>query len=107
MRHQRVSRPVAVRAWIWTSIQLPVGVSADHDGMSCENGKRTDCHGEVHVPVVPPISTIPSAGGGAKATLMNSPGAHPGDVSSIGAGTRELTRPVGSEPSKFRTVTCQ
>ena len=63
MRHQRVSRPAAVRAWISTSIQLPAGVSAVHDGISCEKGKRVVCHDDVQLPVVPPLRTRPSAGG--------------------------------------------
>ena len=107
MRHQRVSRPAAVRAWISISIQLPAGVSALHDGMSCENGKRLGCHEDVQLPVVPPVRAIPLSGEGATATLLNSAGAHAGDVSSIGAGTRELTRPAGGVPSAPRTVTCQ
>src|SRR2546427_10253738 len=51
-RHQRVSRPAAVRAWISTSIQLPAGVSALHEGMSCENGKRVYIQVEVQLPLV-------------------------------------------------------
>src|SRR2546422_11774016 len=98
MRHHRVSCPAAVRVWISASIQLPAGVSAIQDGISCENGKRVGCHGEVQLPLVPAVRTIPLSGG-AKPTLLNSPGAQPGDVSSIGAGTRELMRPPGSVPS--------
>src|SRR4030088_1932794 len=90
MRHQRVSRPAAVRAWISTSIQLPAGVSAVHEGMSCENGNRVGCHEDVQLPAVPPLRTIPLSGPCAKATLSNCAGAQPGDVSSIGAPTREL-----------------
>src|SRR6266568_3107267 len=99
IRHQRVSRPAAVRAWISTSIQLPAGVSALHEGMSCENGKRVDCQPDVQIPFVPAVRTIPVSGGCAGPTLSNWPGAHPSDVFSIGAGTRELTRPAGGVPS--------
>src|SRR5438874_13812008 len=69
MRHQRVSRPAAVRACISISIQLPAGVSAVHDGMSCEKANRGGCHNDVQLPVVPPLITIPVSGGGAAATL--------------------------------------
>src|SRR5438309_7367752 len=106
MRHQRVSRAAAVRAWISTSIQLPAGVSALHEGISWENGKRVGCHGDVQLPRVPPLNTMPS-GGWANPTLSKGAGPHAGDVSSIGAGTRELTRPAGGVPSGLRTVTCQ
>src|ERR1700694_4023408 len=99
IRHQRVSRPAAVRAWISTSIQLPDGVSALHEGISCENGKRVRTHIEVQIPFVPPTRAIPLSGGCACATFSNWAGAHDGDVSSIGAGTRELTRPAGGVPS--------
>ena len=107
MRHQRVSRPAAVRAWISISIQLPAGVSALHEGISCEKGNRVCTHVEVQLPLVPPLRTIPVSGGCADPTLSNCPGANGGDVSSIGAGTRELTRPAGAVPSGLRTVTCQ
>src|SRR5712671_3968809 len=69
MRHQRVSRPAAVRVWISTSIQLPAGVSAPHEGMSWENGKRVCTHVEVQAPFVPALRTIPLAGGCADPTL--------------------------------------
>src|SRR5437879_1719277 len=107
MRHQRVSRPAAVRAWISTSTQLPAGVSAVHEGMSCENGNRVGCHEDVQLPVVPPLRTTPPSGDCGSVTLSNSAGAQPGDVSSIGAPTRELMRPAGCVPSAFRTATCQ
>ena len=107
MRHQRVSRPAALRVWISTSIQLPAGVSAIHDGISCENGKRVSTHADVQLPLVPPLRTIPLSGGCVNPTLSNSAGAHAGAVSSIGAGTRELMRPAGGVPSGLSTVTCQ
>src|SRR5438477_2061751 len=107
MRHHRVSRPDAVRVWISTSIQLPLGVSAAHDGINCENGNRVGCHDDVQLPVMPPPRTMPSAGGCANPTLLKSADANAGDVSSIGAGTRELMRPAGIVPSVLRTVTCQ
>src|SRR4029077_11943787 len=107
MRHHRVSRPAAVRTWISTSTQLPAGVSALHEGMSCENGKRVCTHVDVQLPLVPPLRRTPLSGGCASATLSSSAGAHAGVVSSIGAGTRELTRPAGCVPSALRTVTCQ
>src|SRR6266550_2368515 len=95
MRHHRVSRPAAVRAWISTSIQLPVAVSALHEGMTCENGNRVCTHVEVQLPLVPPTRAIPASGDCTNATLSNCAGAQGGDVSSIGAGTRELIRPAG------------
>src|SRR5213594_795922 len=107
IRHQRVSWPAAVRACISTSIQLPAGVSALHEGMSCENGKRVSTQTDVQLPLVPPLRTIPLSGGWANPTLSSSAGAHAGAVSAIGAGTRELTRPAGGVPSGLRTVTCQ
>src|SRR6266849_2630845 len=107
IRHQRVSRPAAVRAWISTSIQLPTGVSALHDGISCEKGKRDCTHVEVQLPLVPPRRAMPVSVDCASATFSNWAGAHAGDESSIGAGTRELMRPAGCVPSALRTVTCQ
>src|SRR5256886_16723262 len=91
MRHQRVSRPAAVRAWISISIQLPAGVSAVHDGISCEKGKRGVCHDDVQLPVVPPLRTMPSAGGLAGAPFVEAAGAHARGASPVGAGTREPT----------------
>ena len=53
MRHHRVSRRLAVRACISTSIQVPAGVSAFHEEMSCENEKPGSNQVEVQVPRVP------------------------------------------------------
>ena len=82
-------------------------MSALHEGMSCENGNRVCTHVEVQLPLVPPTRAIPASVDCTGATLSNCAEAQGGEVSSIGAGTRELIRPAGGVPSGFKTVTCQ